>query len=140
MIIRKIRRGRKICIICVGEVNVIITYIITQTFVITKYSLVIFTSNLQKLYDWFSNYLKLKNHIFNVFNYYSKFMRLYPQYIFSYNIYIREFTNKHLIISLISSTIFLFDFSFNMLIDKFKLNKFGDNSSNSPPICFTSVK
>ena len=46
MIMRKIRRGRRRCIICVGEVNVIITYIISQPFVITKYSLVIFASNL----------------------------------------------------------------------------------------------
>ena len=46
MIMRKIKRGRRKCIICVGEVNVIITYIISQEFVITKYSSVIFTSNL----------------------------------------------------------------------------------------------
>ena len=32
--------------ICVSEVNLIITYIILQTFVIIKYSLVIFISNL----------------------------------------------------------------------------------------------
>ena len=38
----------------------IITYIILQAFVITKYSSVIFTTNLGKLYDWFSPYLKLK--------------------------------------------------------------------------------
>ena len=38
----------------------IITYIISQAFVNTKYSSAIFTSNLYKLYDWFSNYLKLK--------------------------------------------------------------------------------
>ena len=40
---QKIRRR---CIICVSEVNVIITYIIPQAFVITKYSSFIFTSNL----------------------------------------------------------------------------------------------
>ena len=45
---RKINIWQKIrrCIICVSEVNVIITYIIPQAFVITKYSTVIFISNL----------------------------------------------------------------------------------------------
>ena len=46
MIKRKIRRGRRRCIICVPKLNVIITYIIPQAFVIAKYSSVIFTSNL----------------------------------------------------------------------------------------------
>ena len=46
MIARKIRKGRKRYIIYVEKVNVIITYIIPQTFVITKYSSIIFTSNL----------------------------------------------------------------------------------------------
>ena len=60
MMTRKNKKNQKRCIICVGEVDVIITYIIPQTFVITKYSSVIFTSNLWKFYDWLSNYLKLK--------------------------------------------------------------------------------
>ena len=51
MIMRKIRRGRRRGIICVGEIIVIIIYIITQAFAITKYSSVIFTSNLWKFYD-----------------------------------------------------------------------------------------
>ena len=51
MITKKIRKDRKRCIICIGEVNVIITYTIPQAFVITKYSSVIFTSNLWKLYN-----------------------------------------------------------------------------------------
>ena len=46
MMTRKTRRAQRRCIICVGEVDVIITYIISQAFVITKYSSVIFTSNL----------------------------------------------------------------------------------------------
>ena len=46
MIMKKIRKYRRRCIICVGEVIVIITYIIPQEFVITKYLSVIFTSNL----------------------------------------------------------------------------------------------
>ena len=50
MITRKIRRDRKDALY-VREVNVIITYIISQVFVIIKYLSVIFTSNLQKLYD-----------------------------------------------------------------------------------------
>ena len=52
---KKIKRGRRRCIICIGEINVIITYITPQAFVITKYSLVTFTSNLWKIYGWFSN-------------------------------------------------------------------------------------
>ena len=48
------------CIISIGEVDVIITYIIPKTFFTTKYSLIIFTSKLYKFYDWFSNYLKFK--------------------------------------------------------------------------------
>ena len=46
MMTRKKRRTRRSCIICVGEVNVIITYIIPQAFAITKYASVILTSNL----------------------------------------------------------------------------------------------
>ena len=46
MITRKIRTDQRRSIIYVGEVNVIITYIIPQAFVITKYSPVIFISNL----------------------------------------------------------------------------------------------
>ena len=60
MITRKIRWDRRKCIICVGEVNVIITYIVPYAFVIIKYSSVFFTSSLLKIYNWFSNYLKLK--------------------------------------------------------------------------------
>ena len=45
MITRKIRRDRKDALY-VREVNVIITYIISQVFVIIKYLSVIFTSNL----------------------------------------------------------------------------------------------
>ena len=45
MITRKIKRGRIICIISVGEVNVIITYTIPQIFIIIKYSSVNFISN-----------------------------------------------------------------------------------------------
>lgn len=41
MITKKVRRGRRRCIICVGEINVIITYLISQTFVGTKYISVI---------------------------------------------------------------------------------------------------
>ena len=48
---RKIRSGRRRCIICVGEVNVIITYIIPQAFVIIKYSSVI----LQQIYINFTS-------------------------------------------------------------------------------------
>ena len=46
MIMKKIRRCRRRCIICIGEVNVIITYITSQAFVFNKYLFVIFTSNL----------------------------------------------------------------------------------------------
>ena len=42
---RKIRRGRRKCVIPIGEVNVVITYIIPRAFFIIKYSSVIFTSN-----------------------------------------------------------------------------------------------
>ena len=35
MMTRKTRRVQRRCIICVGEVNVIVTYIILQAFVIT---------------------------------------------------------------------------------------------------------
>ena len=45
MITRKIKRGRIICIISVGEVNVIITYTIPKIFIIIKYSSVNFISN-----------------------------------------------------------------------------------------------
>ena len=46
MITRKIKKSRRICIIYVGEVNMIITYTILQTFIIIKYSSIIFISNL----------------------------------------------------------------------------------------------
>ena len=38
MMTRKTKKDRKRCVIGIGEVNVIIRYIIPQTFVITKYS------------------------------------------------------------------------------------------------------
>ena len=62
---RKIRSGRRRCIICVDEVNVIITYIIPQVFVITKYSSVIFTTIIETLRLIFKLF-EVKSNIFNV--------------------------------------------------------------------------
>lgn len=61
MITKKIRRGRRRCIIYVGEVNVIIAYIVPLNFVIIKYSpVILYQFFLKKVCNWELICIKIK--------------------------------------------------------------------------------